>query len=254
MLRQRYQMMDNYNFELVNSSYAHQIMQKSGANGLSFFLFDSSIVGNNAISFIYHSHLSDATLYNYASQIYQYDPLMPHKQSLIRNCDNYTGVSMRESWRKKDAPPQENTRRYWDFFKTLDYIETAASFKAVSSNIFMVIGLVLAEKNKHLSVEPVMQQMEDWLSESCDHIIETSLRSRHEFAGKRSKNSRIDQLSEQLTTREFQVVCELLQGKSNKQIAYALRLSEYTVENYLRKIYKKFGVRNRTALMATIGH
>ncbi|MDX1506282.1 MAG: LuxR C-terminal-related transcriptional regulator, partial [Spongiibacter sp.] len=54
------------------------------------------------------------------------------------------------------------------------------------------------------------------------------------------------------TKREQQVICEVLQGRSNKEIAEVLSLSYYTVENHLRRIYKKFGVHSRTALVSML--
>jgi DNA-binding NarL/FixJ family response regulator len=56
-----------------------------------------------------------------------------------------------------------------------------------------------------------------------------------------------------LTGREQDVVDALCCGRSNKQIAAQLRLSEFTVENHLRRIYRKHAVRNRTSLMAVLG-
>ncbi len=51
-----------------------------------------------------------------------------------------------------------------------------------------------------------------------------------------------------LTRREIQVVQLLTRGLRNTEIADKLCISEYTVENHLRSIYRKMGVRNRTAV------
>ena len=48
-----------------------------------------------------------------------------------------------------------------------------------------------------------------------------------------------------LTRREKEVACLLLEGKSNKQIALILGISESTVEYHNRNIYAKLGVENR---------
>ncbi|MBD2859437.1 helix-turn-helix transcriptional regulator [Spongiibacter sp. KMU-158] len=53
-----------------------------------------------------------------------------------------------------------------------------------------------------------------------------------------------------LTPREHQVLQELAQGKSNKMIANILSISMYTVDGYVKEIYRKLGVRNRA--MATL--
>lgn len=53
-----------------------------------------------------------------------------------------------------------------------------------------------------------------------------------------------------LSRREEQLTALLCRGLQNKAIAFELGLSEYTVENYLRRLYRKLGVRNRAGLVA----
>jgi len=51
-----------------------------------------------------------------------------------------------------------------------------------------------------------------------------------------------------LSFREKQVVALVQQGKLNKQIAFALCLTEGTVKEYMNRILRKTGTSNRTAL------
>lgn len=53
-----------------------------------------------------------------------------------------------------------------------------------------------------------------------------------------------------LSARETQVARLVCEGKQNKEIAWIAGLSEYTVENHLRRIYHKLGIHNRAALVA----
>lgn len=53
-----------------------------------------------------------------------------------------------------------------------------------------------------------------------------------------------------LTRRERDVLCELAAGKSNKMIAHSLGIAEPTVKMHLAHIGRKFGVANRTQLLA----
>jgi DNA-binding NarL/FixJ family response regulator len=55
-----------------------------------------------------------------------------------------------------------------------------------------------------------------------------------------------------LTTRECQVADLVKLGKTNREIAKALRLSEGTVKIHLYNMYRKAGVHNRTALAEKI--
>ena len=55
-----------------------------------------------------------------------------------------------------------------------------------------------------------------------------------------------DELVEELTEREAQVLQLLAQGLPNKQIALELNISEHTVKFHVSAIYAKLGVTNRT--------
>ena len=95
-----------------------------------------------------------------------------------------------------------------------------------------------------------MKDMENWLKDSCEFIIDSSVRSYGNSAMLTPSTMSLDSISELLTNREFQVTCMVLQGYSNKKIASKLSLSEYTIENYLGRVYKKLDVRGRTSLLA----
>jgi LuxR family maltose regulon positive regulatory protein len=55
---------------------------------------------------------------------------------------------------------------------------------------------------------------------------------------------------ELLTAREAEVLAHLDQGLSNKAIAQRLLVSAGTVKTHTHRIYRKLGVRSRTAAIA----
>jgi DNA-binding NarL/FixJ family response regulator len=55
---------------------------------------------------------------------------------------------------------------------------------------------------------------------------------------------------EELTEREREIAALVADGRSNKQVAAALFLSEKTIEHHLSRVYAKLGVRSRTELAA----
>lgn len=57
-----------------------------------------------------------------------------------------------------------------------------------------------------------------------------------------------------LSNREQEVAKLALQGKSNKAIAFLLRISERTVEFHLRNIYAKYQVNSRIELILKLGN
>lgn len=53
-----------------------------------------------------------------------------------------------------------------------------------------------------------------------------------------------------LTQRELEILQELSNGKSTKEVAEGVFLSEETVKTYLKQIFRKLGVRDRTEAVA----
>ena len=53
-----------------------------------------------------------------------------------------------------------------------------------------------------------------------------------------------------LSPREEQLAGLICRGLQNKAIAFEMGLSEYTVENYARRLYRKLDVRNRAGLVS----
>lgn len=51
-----------------------------------------------------------------------------------------------------------------------------------------------------------------------------------------------------LTDRELEVLCKIVAGKTGREIATALHISEHTVDTHTRRLFAKFQVDNRTAL------
>ena len=53
-------------------------------------------------------------------------------------------------------------------------------------------------------------------------------------------------LAEKLTPRELQVLKGLTEGKSNKEIARDLDITEPTIKLHVKTLYRKVGAANRT--------
>jgi len=57
-----------------------------------------------------------------------------------------------------------------------------------------------------------------------------------------------------LSKRQTEIIEALLKGKSNKEIAVALKMEVNTVQVHLQNVYRKTGARGRYAVMALVGN
>ena len=67
--------------------------------------------------------------------------------------------------------------------------------------------------------------------------------------GQAEWNREILELLKALTEREQQIVSRAALGQVNRQIADELHISSHTVSSYLRRIFLKLGVGNRTEMV-----
>ena len=58
---------------------------------------------------------------------------------------------------------------------------------------------------------------------------------------------------DELTPQELQVATMAANGRSNKEIATELFLSIKTIEAHLHRVYRKLGIRSRSALPPIVG-
>lgn len=67
---------------------------------------------------------------------------------------------------------------------------------------------------------------------------------------KKLRSSEEENKIKELTEQEKQVLCLIVEGKTNREIANKMVLSEKTVRNYVSQILLKLGVNNRTEAAA----
>jgi DNA-binding NarL/FixJ family response regulator len=65
-------------------------------------------------------------------------------------------------------------------------------------------------------------------------------------------NDRIADMSEQLTRREREILCQVIRGYAIKQIAAEVHLSHQGVKMHLARLFRKFGASNRNQLILAV--
>ncbi len=87
----------------------------------------------------------------------------------------------------------------------------------------------------------------------CIHEGQVWASSRHlnfildEFAAHKKQSQASPHFNDVLSSREWEVAQLIIRGKSNKEIAAALHVSQHTVKNHIVKIFVKLGVTSRSA-------
>jgi len=81
-----------------------------------------------------------------------------------------------------------------------------------------------------------------WVSDrDLEFLVKALTYSRFQSAGIKT--------NVQLTRREEEVVCLVLQGLKNREIAQTLQVTEHSVRNYIYRVFEKFGVSSRSELI-----
>jgi DNA-binding CsgD family transcriptional regulator len=243
-------------FNSLNAAYSCDVLRTSRASELALFLYDVSGDGPS-IRFLHNTGIAPELLAVYRQGVFRDDPLLPHggvSSALLGGGE--LGMSHLPAKQFGAA-----ANYYTHALRGAGYIETAALSRQLSRRFYLVAGMLLgngARQSRHIYAESAVAKTQSWLMSAADHLIDNGiLASCRENELSKSARPLADipaRHQMRLTPREKDVVAQMLRGFSNKQISACLALSEYTIENHLRRIYKKFDVHSRTALIAALSH
>lgn len=223
-------------------NFAQEIMARSGANNFCLFLF-SLCPGQTGVRFICNYGMSEEVTRGYVGGLWSQDPFLNYSAQQLGQPTSTLLV------RRQLEAQQREHRAYWHFIDGVGYRDIIAAIHPFSSEVFLVGGLMRQEgsgPSRSIESDYTLEAMNAFTAEAANAMMADwllPLMSPAEGSTPKPK----------LTPRERQIVNALAKGFSNKQIAALLSLSQYTVENYLKRLFKKFGVHNRTALLAAVG-
>jgi NarL family two-component system response regulator LiaR len=139
----------------------------------------------------------------------------------------------------------------------IDGVEATRQIKAASPNTRVIVLTSFADDNKvfpAIKAGAISYLLKDVSPEELAHAIraaqrneavlhpEVAARLMQEFSAPRSEEAPV----EQLTPRELEVLRLIARGKSNKEIADALIVSEKTVKTHVSNILSKLHLADRT--------
>lgn len=236
----------NVEFSKLNTDYAKLAQKKSHTDGSCLYLLFTGKQTKQPDFFFRNGTITPRLSSSFTQNIFMHDPHIMKASLLTSDSLKISNHHHYKEFFNQHA--SKSLRRYWHFLLTSGIKETATYIQAITPNILLVTGLVSSKDNDRIKLEDTIPILQEWTEESRKFLIEYALHKAF-FPAELST-----QLLPQLSKREQQVMHLLHQGYSNKEIAHSLSLSVYTIENYLRKMYQKFEVHNRTALCTKVLH
>lgn len=234
-------------FHNQNRSFARSVINMACSSASAIYLYDQS--QSQPITILYQTGFTDRSINCFKREAYKYEPALTQMTPQNRR------VTVNSSVAKANVRRDASTS-YWALFANDGFRETLTSVERLSKNLSLVIGTALLErdvvKNRHLQTNQVLNIFDRWFDVATDFIIEDSVRRSFEGFAPTSNEDQFNHCLKKLTSRETQVLNLLTAGKINKQISHMLSISQYTVDNHLRNIYRKLGVRRRIELISKL--
>lgn len=201
------------------------------------------------VSYLYHSNVSSEAQHSYAARgVFRGDPF-------VRAADR--GAGGRAFIRWGDDELRLGASAHSDYRAFIDHHDIAvvgALSRRITPTLHLVIGAhrvrgtrwrdevpmaELTHRITHLSDLVVEHLFDDLLGSSAGRVALQIVLPPVSPVGGTS-----------LSGREVEIAALICAGKQNKHVAHALGISLFTVENHLRRMYRKLGIHTRAALVA----
>ncbi|MFT6552067.1 MAG: DNA-binding CsgD family transcriptional regulator [Zhongshania marina] len=234
---------------------ASQVLARSQVSNLCVFLYDTK-PAQHAVKFLHNQGMSERVRSEYSRHLWSYDPFLRNINA--SGDDAVAGPRILERRQLEASDRQRRCEPYWRYMDLIGYQEIVAATHSIAPGLHMVAGVMRQSciRGVRITANRVAADLEGLLQYSSSNYIAQLVRQQmHIDKTVLAEQARLPHRAFTdgvLTAREIDVVEGVRGGHGNKQIAAALGLSEYTIENHLKRIYRKFNVRSRTSLLAIL--
>lgn len=231
------------------ADYTDRMVGDCALDTASIFLYDR-FGERPRLSYLHHVGVSQEAQHRYRDgMVYRSDPF-PLRH--LGDDEGEAGPSFLCWGDSRIEKMADRAPAYRSFLYDHDVHVVGAFTRRMTARSCLVIG-THRKKSKSWHREVPMNLLRNRLYALGDMVIEELLRKCLEDNGYEPSSSCTTgatpsgEAHPELTEREWDIMGLVQEGMQNKQIAFRLGLSEYSIENRLRRIYRKCGVRNRTA-------
>lgn len=232
--------------------FTDRMVRDCGLDSTSIFFYRDR-GGHGTLSYFHHVGVSDDAQQVYAEgRIFESDPFIRARLEKVAEAD-YGFDRLEDLGLRGLADQVPDYRAYLDRF---DVDVVGAATRRLGPGLCLVIGThCIGDTGNKRNVE--LEHLERRL-DCLSNMVAAQLLG--EVLAQKEGMATVDTLlanngaaspsAHGLSRREHQIARLICQGKLNKEIAWSIGISEYTVENHLRRIYRKLAVHNRANLAA----
>ena len=238
----------------ATSARSTQLVKSCGLDSLSIF-FSARMSGSPSLTYLFHKGVSEGAQHAYMhGKVFEDDPFT----TIIDKSDRCGHLIRWGDKRLERAAGRANAYRHFINCHAIEVV--GAWVQQVLPDFYLVIGAHCCPGGHERGNVP-MRLLEHEAAEISQlvvgELLEAALAGRTDSPVFQTAIARVQpqqaaplDCAGGLTAREMEIAHLVGMGKQNKQIAFLTGISEYTVENHLRKIYRKLGVHNRTGMAA----
>ena len=240
------------------AAFTRQIVSDCGLDSASVFVCDRTN-RRPVLKYLYHYNISEEVQHIYHSRlIFHSDPFTDSRRHEMEAPANATEMLLARVVQKDPVSPE--AAAYWDFIQHYGIDVVGASARRLIPGLYATLGFHRKAGSDHSVDVPLKrlgvlaEQLQNMLSSNILQGMLEQSNGQDALRGTLYSSAEDNRELDLLSPRERAIAEFIRQGRLNKEVAFLTGLSEHTVENHLRRIYRKLGIHNRTSLVAMMAH
>jgi len=234
--------------------YVRFVADDAAVDGIDIFCCDKTSGRGERFDLYEHGLAPDLKQGYSLSRLYEVDPFtdVVMRESLAGGADSFELATD-----PRLAGVGSQADRYWRFMSEQGVDIVGAATRRLLPGFYLVVGLhrVKAKGDRpDLALDRVTHHLTTIKDRMSSAILTRVLASSDGYGQLRRSIGVVSAFDESpmpaFSPRETEIARLICAGKQNKEIAYLTGLSVHTIENHLKRIFRKARIQNRAALVA----